>query len=165
MQRYIEKQLFLLSARHAFTAFYFLVIPFIIKDLFKSTPLLMVMIALFIIHHLVTSIVWFYKSRNIRKRQSGDLTKRGHLVVQIVQRLEQLMMLGFVMLLISGWMQGDIVTLSFTIFLFIVVFLQHIQFYYVQYFFKSSGWFTYVLSLQKARPSYIVRERRALKNS
>ncbi len=125
----------------------------------------MVMIALFIIHHLVTSIVWFYKSRNIRKRQSGDLTKRGHLVVQIMQRLEQLMMLGFVMVLISGWMQGDIVTLLFTIFLFIVVFLQHIQFYYVQYFFKSSGWFTYVLSLQKARPSYIVRERRALKKS
>ncbi|MBS4746323.1 hypothetical protein [Bacillus altitudinis] len=165
MQRYIEKQLFLLSARHVFTAFYFLVIPFIIKDLFESTPLLMVMIALFIIHHLVTSIVWFYKSRNIRKGQSGDLTKRGHLVVQIVQRLEQLMMLGFVMLLISGSMQGDIVTLLFTIFLFIVVFFQHIQFYYVQYFFKSSGWFTYVLSLQKARPSYIVRERRALKNS
>ncbi|ATH71416.1 MULTISPECIES: hypothetical protein [Bacillus] len=165
MQRYIEKQLFLLSGRHAFTAFYFLVIPFIIKDLFKSTPLLMVMIALFIIHHLVTSIVWFYKSRNIRKRQSGDLTKQGHLVVQIMQRLEQLMMLGFVMVLISGWMQGDIVTLLFTIFLFIVVFLQHIQFYYVQYFFKSSGWFTYVLSLQKARPSYIVRERRALKKS
>ncbi|MDG3044268.1 hypothetical protein OE903_11420 [Bacillus sp. B6(2022)] len=97
------------------------------------------MIALFIIHHLVTSIVWFYKSRNIRKRQSGDLTKRGHLVVQIVQRLEQLMMLGFVMLLISGWMQGDIVTLSFTIFLFIVVFLQHIQFYYVQYFLNRAA--------------------------
>ncbi|MBR3380139.1 MAG: hypothetical protein IKG72_08460, partial [Bacillus sp. (in: Bacteria)] len=94
-----------------------------------------------------------------------DLTKRGHLVILIMQRLEQLMMLGFVMLLISGLMQGDIVTLLFTIFLFIVVFLQHIQFYYVQYFFKSSGWFTYVLSLQKARPSYIVRERRALKKS
>ena len=165
MQRYTEKQLFLLSARHAFTAFYFLVIPFIIKDLFESTPLFMVMIALFITHHLVTSIVWFYKSRNIRKRQSGDLTKRGHLVIQIVQRLEQLMMLGFVMLVISGWLQGDMVTLLFTIFLFIVVFLQHIQFYYVQYFFKSSSWFTYVPSLQKARPSYIARERKALKRS
>ena len=29
--------------------------------------------------------------------------------------------------------------------------------------FKSNSWFTYVPSLQKARPSYMARERKALK--
>ncbi len=167
MQPYTEKQLFLLSFRYAFIALYSLVIPFMVKALFVPSPLFIVLIALFITHNLVVSIVWFYKSRHIRKRQSGDLSKRGHVFVQIVQRLEQLMIIGFVILWISEWIQGgaDNFTLSFTIFLLIIFSLHHIQFYYVQLFFKSNSWFTYVPSLKKARSSYIVRERKALKRS
>ncbi|MBG9911572.1 hypothetical protein ABD83_08915 [Bacillus xiamenensis] len=167
MQSCTEKQLFLLSFRYAFIALYSLLIPFIAKVLFVPSPLFIVLIALFITHNLVVSIVWFYKSREIRKRQSGDLSKRGHILVQLVQRLEQLMMLGFVMLWVSEWIQGgaDNFILSFTMFLLIIVILQHIQFYYVQLFFKSTSWFTYVLSLQKARPSYMARERKAFKRS
>ncbi|PCK22503.1 hypothetical protein CEY02_03995 [Bacillus pumilus] len=167
MQTYIEKELFLLSVRHAFMAFYFLVFPFIVQALFVPSPLLIAGFALFIVHHLLESIIWFYKSRNIRKRQSGDLSKRGHVVVQLVQRIEQLIMLGFVLFLISELVKGgtDIFTISLSIFLLMVVFLHHVQFYYFQIFFKSMSGFSYFPSLKKARPSYIARERKALKRS
>ncbi|KEP25826.1 hypothetical protein [Bacillus zhangzhouensis] len=167
MKTYIEKELFLLFVRHAFTALYFLVFPFVIQVLYTPSPLLIAIIALFMTHNLAESIIWFYKSRKIRKRQSGDISKRGYVFVQLVQRLEQLIMIVFVAFFISEWIQGgaDNFTLSFTIFLLIIVFLQHVQFYYVQLFFKSKSWFTYVPSLKKARPSYIARERKALKRS
>ncbi|MGE6526790.1 hypothetical protein [Bacillus safensis] len=167
MKTSIEKVLFLLSIRHALIACYFLVFPFVAQVLYTPSPLLLVLIALFMIHNLTESIIWFYKSRRIRKHQSGDLTKRGHVFSQLVQRVEQLLIVGFVILLINEWIQGrvDLTTLSFTLFLLIIVFLQHIQFYYVQLFFKSNSWFTYVFSLQKARPSYMARERKALKRS
>ncbi|MEI4790993.1 hypothetical protein WAX46_12130 [Bacillus sp. FJAT-53060] len=161
MQKYIEKELFLLFIRHVFMAFYFLVFPFIAQVFFVPSPLLIAIIALFIVHHLLESIIWFYKSRNIGKRQSGDISKRGHVFVQLVQRIEQLIMLGFVLFLISELVNGgaDIFTLSLSIFLLLVVFLHHVQFYYFQIFFKSKNGFSYVPSMQKARPSYIVRER------
>ncbi|OYN67448.1 MULTISPECIES: hypothetical protein [Bacillus] len=167
MKTSIEKDLFLLSVRHALIACYFLVFPFVAQVLYTPSPLLIALIALFMIHNLTESIIWFYKSRKIRKHQSGDLSKRWHVFSQLVQRLEQLIILGFIILLINEWIQGraDLSTLSFTFFLLIVVFLQHIQFYYVQLFFKSNSWFTYVPSLQKARPSYMARERKALKRS
>ncbi|MFP7295289.1 hypothetical protein [Bacillus safensis] len=167
MKTSIEKDLFLLSVRHALIAIYFLVIPFVVPIFYHSSPLSIALIALFITHNLAESIIWFYKSRKIRKHQSGDLSKRGHVFSQLVQRVEQLLILSFVILLINEWIHGraDLSTLSFTLFLLIIVFLQHIQFYYVQLFFKSNSWFTYVPSLQKARPSYIARERKALKRS
>lgn len=76
-------------------------------------------------------------------------------------------MISFVVFFINEWIQGiaDMSNLFFITFFFIIVFLQHIQFYYVQLFFKSHSWFTYVPSLQKARPSYMARERKALKRS
>ncbi|CAM5424622.1 hypothetical protein ACTHOS_17315 [Bacillus safensis] len=167
MKTSIEKDLFLLSVRHALIAIYFLVIPFAVPIFYHPSPLSIALIALFITHNLAESIIWFYKSRKIRKHQSGDLLKRGQLLSQLVQRVEQLIILGFVILLITEWIQGraDLSTLSFTLFLLTVVFLQHVQFYYVQLFFKTSSWFTYVPSLQKARPSYMARERNALKRS
>ncbi|APT46480.1 hypothetical protein [Bacillus safensis] len=167
MKTSIEKDLFVLSVRHALIACYFLVFPFVAQVLYTPSPLLMALIALFMIHNITESIIWFYKSRKIRKHQSGDLSKRGQLLSQFVQRVEQLIILGFVILLINEWIQGsaDLSTLSFTLFLLIIVFLQHVQFYYVQLFFKSNSWFTYVPSLQKARPSYMARERKALKRS
>ncbi|ARD55396.1 hypothetical protein BA81_16659 [Bacillus safensis FO-36b] len=167
MKTSIEKDLFLLSVRHALIAIYFLVIPFAVPIFYHPSPLSIALIALFITHNLAESIIWFYKSRKIRKHQSGDLLKRGQLLSQLVQRVEQLIILGFVILLINEWIQGraDLSTLSFTLFLLTVVFLQHVQFYYVQLFFKTSSWFTYVPSLQKARPSYMARERNALKRS
>ncbi|WP_416806972.1 hypothetical protein [Bacillus safensis] len=165
MKTSIEKDLFVLSVRHALIAIYFLVIPFAVPIFYHPSPLSIALIALFITHNLAESIIWFYKSRKIRKHQSGDLSKRGQLLSQFVQRVEQLIILGFVILLINEWIQGraDLSTLSFTLFLLTVVFLQHVQFYYVQLFFKSNSWFTYVPSLQKARPSYMARERKALK--
>ncbi|MBK4210826.1 MULTISPECIES: hypothetical protein [Bacillus] len=167
MKTSIEKDLFLLSVRHALIAIYFLVIPFAVPIFYHPSPLSIALIALFITHNLAESIIWFYKSRKIRKHQSADLLKRGQLLSQLVQRVEQLIILGFVILLINEWIQGraDLSTLSFTLFLLTVVFLQHVQFYYVQLFFKTSSWFTYVPSLQKARPSYMARERNALKRS
>lgn len=167
MKTSIEKDLFVLSVRHALIACYFLVFPFVTQVLYTPSPLLMALIALFMIHNITESIIWFYKSRKIRKHQSGDLSKRGQLLSQFVQRVEQLIILGFVILLINEWIQGraDLSTLSFTLFLLTVVFLQHVQFYYVQLFFKTNSWFTYVPSLQKARPSYMARERKALKRS
>ncbi|MFJ5671982.1 hypothetical protein ACIQAS_10120 [Bacillus safensis] len=148
-------------------ACYFLVFPFVAKVLYTLPPFLIALIALFMIHNLTESIIWFYKSRRIRKHQSGDLSKRGQVFSQLVQRVEQLLILGFVILLINEWIQGraDLSTLSITLFLLIVIFLQHVQFYYVQLFFKSNSWFTYVPSLQKARPSYMARERKTLKRS
>ncbi|MBY0189965.1 hypothetical protein H7S25_08395 [Bacillus aerophilus] len=167
MKTSIEKDLFLLSVRHTLIACYFLVFPFVAQVLYTPSPLLIALIALFMIHNITESIIWFYKSRKIRKHQSGDLSKRGQLLSQLVQRVEQLIILGFVILLITEWIQGraDLSTLSFTLFLLTVVFLQHVQFYYVQLFFKTSSWFTYAPSLQKARPSYMARERKALKRS
>ncbi|MCK8453375.1 hypothetical protein AAZR19_17710 [Bacillus sp. Je.9.29.b] len=167
MKTSIEKDLFVLSVRHALIAIYFLVIPFAVPIFYHPSPLSIALIALFITHNLAESIIWFYKSRKIRKHQSGDLSKRGQLLSQFVQRVEQLIILGFVILLINEWIQGraDLSTLSFTLFLLVIVFLQHVQFYYVQLFFKSNSWFTYVPSLQKARPSYMARERKALKRS
>ncbi|MBD3860820.1 hypothetical protein IEE86_13890 [Bacillus sp. 28A-2] len=167
MKTYIEKELFLLSIRHACIACYFLLFPFVAQVLYTPSPLLIALIALFMTHNLVECIIWFYKSRNIKKRQSGKLSKRGHLFVQLVQRLEQLIMIGFVVFFINEWVQGaaDMLTSSLAIFLLMVFLLQHIQFYYVQLFFKSKSWFTYVPSLQKARLSYIARERKALKRS
>ncbi|MCA6610289.1 hypothetical protein [Bacillus safensis] len=167
MKTSIEKDLFVLSVRHALIAIYFLVIPFAVPIFYHPSPLSIALIALFITHNLAESIIWFYKSRKIRKHQSGDLSKRGQLLSQFVQRVEQLILLGFVILLINEWIQGraDLSTLSFTLFLLVIVFLQHVQFYYVQLFFKSNSWFTYVPSLQKARPSYMARERKALKRS
>ncbi|MCY7493902.1 hypothetical protein [Bacillus safensis] len=155
MKTSIEKDLFLLSVRHACIAIYFLVIPFVVPIFYHPSPLSIALIALFITHNLAESIIWLYKSRKIRKHQSGDLSKRGHVFSQLVQRVEQLLILSF----------ADLSTLSFTLFLLIIIFLQHIQFYYVQLFFKSNSWFTYVPSLQKARPSYMARERKALKRS
>ncbi|KAB3543443.1 hypothetical protein F9231_15605 [Bacillus safensis] len=165
MKTSIEKDLFLLSVRHALIACYFLVFPFVAQVLYTPSPLLMALISLFMIHNLTESIIWLYKSRKIRKHQSGDLSKRGHVFSQLVQRVEQLLILSFVILLINEWIQGraDLSTLSFTLFLLIIVFLQHVQFYYVQLFFKSHSWFIYVPSLQKARPSDMARERKALK--
>ncbi|WP_342492316.1 hypothetical protein [Bacillus sp. FSL M7-0003] len=167
MKTSIEKDLFVLSVRHALIAIYFLVIPFAVPIFYHPSPLSIALIALFITHNLAESIIWFYKSRKIRKHQSGDLSKRGQLLSQFVQRVEQLILLGFVILLINEWIQGraDLSTLSFTLFLLVIFFLQHVQFYYVQLFFKSNSWFTYVPSLQKARPSYMARERKALKRS
>lgn len=167
MKTSIEKDLFLLSVRHALIACYFLVFPFVAQVLYAPSPLLIALIALFMIHNITESIIWLYKSRKIRKHLSGDLSKRGHVFSQLVQRVEQLLILSFVIVLINEWIQGraDLSTLSFTLFLLIIVFLQHVQFYYVQLFFKSNSWFTYVPSLQKARPSYMARERKALKRS
>ncbi|WP_456265553.1 MULTISPECIES: hypothetical protein [unclassified Bacillus (in: firmicutes)] len=167
MKTSIEKDLFLLSVRHALIAIYFLVIPSVVPIFYHPSPLSIALIALFITHNLAESIIWFYKSRKIKKHQSADLSKGGHVFSQLVQRVEQLLILSFVILLINEWIQGrvDLSTLLFTFFLLIVVFLQHIQFYYVQLFFKSNSWFTYVPSLQKARPSYMARERKALKRS
>ncbi|MFJ6206805.1 hypothetical protein [Bacillus pumilus] len=167
MKPYIEKELFLLSVRHACIACYFLVFPFAAQVLYTPSPLLIALIALFMTHNLVECIIWFYKSRKIRKCQSGDLPKRGHVFVQLMQRLEQLMMIGFVVFFINEWLQGaaDLQTLSLAIFLLMIFFLQHIQFYYFQLFFKSKSWFFYVPSLQKGRPSYIARERKVLKRS
>ncbi|TFV07457.1 hypothetical protein E4T85_17810 [Bacillus stratosphericus] len=167
MKTSIEKDLFLLSVRHVLIACYFLVFPFVAQVLYAPSPLLIALIALFMIHNITESIIWLYKSRKIRKHQSGDLSKRGHVFSQLVQRVEQLLILSFVIVLINEWIQGsaDLSTLSFTLFLLIIVFLQHVQFYYVQLFFKSNSWFTYVPSLQKARPSYMARERKALKRS
>ncbi|MCP9286122.1 MULTISPECIES: hypothetical protein [Bacillus] len=163
----IEKDLFLLSVRHACITIYFLVIPFLIPFFYHPSPLFIALIVLFITHNLAESIIWFYKSSKIRKYQSGDLSKRGHGLTKIVQRLEQLMMISFVVFFINEWIQGiaDMANLFFITFFFIIVFLQHIQFYYVQLFFKSNSWFTYVPSLQKSRPSYMARERKALKRS
>ncbi|MEK4182518.1 hypothetical protein [Bacillus sp. FSL K6-1145] len=167
MKPYIEKELFLLSVRHACMACYFLVFPFVAQVLYTPSPLLIALIALFMTHNLVECTIWFYKLRKIRKHQSGDLSKRGHVLTQIMQRLEQMMMIGFVIFFITKWMQGaaDSLTLSLAIFLLMIFFLQHIQLYYVQLFFKSKSWFSYVPSWQRARPSYIARERKALKGS
>ncbi|AMM99398.1 hypothetical protein P5485_004300 [Bacillus pumilus] len=167
MKPYIEKELFLLSVRHACIACYFLVFPFVAQVLYTPSPLLIALIALFMTHNLVECTIWFYKSKKIRKRQSGDLSKRGHVLTQLMQRLEQLIMIGFVVFFITEWIHGaaDHLTLLLAIFLFMLFSLQHIQFYYVQLFFKSTSWFSYVPSLQKARPSYIARERKALKSS
>ncbi|MGG1962419.1 hypothetical protein ABFY43_15130 [Bacillus pumilus] len=167
MKPYIEKELFLLSVRHACIAIYFIVIPFLIPFFYRPSLLFITLIALFITHNLAESIIWFYKSRKVRKHQSGDLSKRGHVLTEIAQRLEQLMMISFVVFFINEWIQGiaDMSNLFFITFFFIIVFLQHIQFYYVQLFFKSNSWFSYVPSWQKARPSYIARERKALKSS
>ncbi|MFS3916176.1 hypothetical protein ACL9ST_18250 [Bacillus australimaris] len=167
MKTSIEKELFLLSVRHALVFCYFFVFPFVAQVLYTPSPLFIALITLFMIHYLTESIIWFYKSRKLRKHQSGDLSKGGHVFVQIVQRLEQLVMIGFVVFFVNEWVQGgdDLSTLSLAIFLMMIFFLQHIQFYYVQLFFKSKSWFTYVPSLQKARPSYMVRERKALKRS
>lgn len=167
MKTSIEKDLFLLSVRHTCITIYFLVIPFVVPIFYHPSPLSIALIALFITHNLAESIIWLYKSRKIRKHLSGDLSKRGHVFSQLVQRVEQLLILSFVIVLINEWIQGraDLSTLSFTLFLLIIVFLQHVQFYYVQLFFKSNSWFTYVPSLQKARPSYMARERKALKRS
>lgn len=106
MKPYIEKELFLLSVRHACIAIYFLVIPFLIPFFYHPSLLFITLIALFITHNLAESIIWFYKSRKIRKHQSGDLSKRGHVLTQIVQRLEQLMMISFVVFFINEWIQG-----------------------------------------------------------
>ncbi|MCM2990446.1 hypothetical protein M3580_14595 [Bacillus safensis] len=167
MKTSIEKELFLLSVRHALIFCYFLLFPFVAQVLYTPSPLFIALITLFMIHYLTESIIWFYKSKKMRKRQSGDLSKGGHVFVQLVQRLEQLVMIGFVVFFVNEWVQGadDLLTLSLAIFLMMIFFLQHIQFYYVQLFFKSNSWFTYVLSLQKARPSNMARERKALKRS
>lgn len=167
MKTSIEKDLFLLSVRHTCITIYFLVIPFVVPIFYHPSPLFIALIVLFITHNLAESIIWFYKSRKIRKHQSGDLSKRGHGLTKIVQRLEQLMMISFVVFFINEWIQGiaDMSNLFFITFFIIIVFLQHIQFYYVQLFFKSNSWFTYVPSLQKTRPSYMARERKALKRS
>ncbi|MCY9673755.1 hypothetical protein M5W63_14575 [Bacillus pumilus] len=167
MKPYIEKELFLLSVRHACIACYFLVFPFVAQVLYTPSPLLIALIALFMTHNLVECTIWSYKSRKIRKRQSGDLSKRGHVLTQLMQRLEQLIMIGFVVFFITEWIHGaaDHLTILLAIFLFMLFSLQHIQFYYVQLFFKSTSWFSYVPSLQNARPSYIARERKALKSS
>ncbi len=167
MKSYIEKELFLLSFRHACVTIYFLVIPFLIPFFYRPSFLFITLIALFITHNLTESIIWFYKSRKIRKHQSGDLSKRGHVLTRIVQRLEQLMMISFVVFFINEWIQGiaDLSNLFFITFFFIIVFLQHIQLYYVQVFFKSKSRFSYVPSWKRARPSYIARERKALNRS
>ncbi|CAL8902156.1 hypothetical protein [Bacillus pumilus] len=144
MKPYIEKELFLLSVRHACIAIYFLVIPFLIPFFYRPSLLFITLIALFITHNLAESIIWFYKSRKIRKRQSGDLSKRGHILTQLMQRLEQLIMIGFVVFFITEWTHGaaDHLTLLLAIFLLMLFSLQHIQFYYVQLFFKSKSWFS-----------------------
>lgn len=118
MKPYIEKELFLLSVRHACIAIYFLVIPFLIPFFYRPSLLFITLIALFITHNLAESIIWFYKSRKIRKHQSGDLSKREHVLTQIVQRLEQLMMISFVVFFINEWIQGiaDMSNLFFIIF-------------------------------------------------
>lgn len=144
MKPYIEKELFLLSVRHACIACYFLVFPFVAQVLYTPSPLLIALIALFMTHNLVECTIWFYKSRKIRKRQSGDLSKRGHILTQLMQRLEQLIMIGFVVFFITEWTHGaaDHLTLLLAIFLLMLFSLQHIQFYYVQLFFKSKSWFS-----------------------
>ncbi|WP_223250506.1 hypothetical protein [Bacillus sp. GBSW2] len=141
MKSYIEKELFLLSVRHACIACYFLVFPFAAQVLYTPSPLLIALIALFMTHNLVECIIWFYKSRKIRKHQSGDLSKRGHVFTQLMKRLEQLIMIGFVVFFITEWMQGaaDLQTLSLAVFLLMIFFLQHIQFYYVQLFYPKAG--------------------------
>lgn len=162
MQKHIEKELFLLSMRHVLIVFYFFLYPFITKLLVVPSPLFLAIIILFITHNQLESTIWFYKSRKIRKRQSGDISKVGHFFIQFFQRIEQLVMLGFVIFFINELVKGevDVYALSLSIFLFVVIFLQHVQFYYVQIFIKPKSWFTYIPSLQKSRPSYIVRERK-----
>ena len=130
MKTSIEKVLFLLSVRHALIACYFLVFPFVAQVLYTPSPLLLALIALFMIHNLTESIIWFYKSRRIRKHKSGDLSKRGHVFSQLVQRVEQLLIVGFVILLINEWTQGrvDLTTLSFTLFLLFIVFCSTFSF-------------------------------------
>ncbi|MFS0655811.1 hypothetical protein [Bacillus sp. 179-C3.3 HS] len=166
MQNHVEKELFLLSWKHAFTALYFMVIPLIIQTVVVSSSF-SIMITLYILHNLLESVIWFYKSRKVRNRQIGDLSQLGQTFVQIAQRIEQLMMISGVIFFITEIVRGgvDLYFLIFPVVLFVVVLLQHLQFYYVQFFFKSKSWFAYTLSLRKLRPSRMVRERRAMKRS
>ncbi|WP_242013671.1 hypothetical protein [Bacillus safensis] len=69
MKTSIEKDLFLLSVRHTCITIYFLVIPFLIPFFYHPSPLFIALIVLFITHNLAESIIWFYKSRKIRKHQ------------------------------------------------------------------------------------------------
>ncbi|MFJ5965995.1 hypothetical protein [Bacillus sp. NPDC093026] len=167
MQKHLEKELFLLSMRHAFIVFYFWLLSFITQPLVIQSPLFVAIIVLFMSHHLLESIVWFYKSRKIRKRQSGDVSKLGHVFIRIVQRGEQLFIICYVMFFIIDLVKGeaDVFSLMLSAFLFVVILLQHIQFYYVQIFFKSTSWLKYIPFQQKPRPACIVRERKAMGRS
>ncbi|MDM5297250.1 hypothetical protein QUF51_03615 [Bacillus pumilus] len=167
MQNHVEKELFRLSLKYAFIGLYSFMFPFIIQLQIEPSLLFIAITALIIFHHLLESVFWLYKSRNIRKRQTGDLSKTGHVFVRIVQRLEQLFMICFVIYFMTEVVKGgaDVFLLTLSAILFIVVFLHHLQFFYIQIFFQSKSGFGYTLSLKRSRPSWIVRERKAMGRS
>ncbi|MGE6631768.1 hypothetical protein [Bacillus sp. NPDC077027] len=163
MKKELEKELFLIMTRHATLIMIMGAFTFIVQPSLYQEPILLPVIILLLFQNLQDMVFWFYKWVNIKKGRSADLSNRWHVPFHVTQRLQQGFMglygVFFVYEIASGhtsfWLA------CFSVFIFFVVFLEHIQFYYVQFFFRTTSGQFNIPFLRSPRPSYLARERKA----